>query len=283
MPTAVSGKTRPDDLVKDQTVGDRARVLILDTQVDPHPYLTGRYIANAGSLLDPTDGPREWWTGHATFIAGLVVQRAPAVQLEIESVLTDAGATPSAWDLAISMVRCANRDVDVFNLSFGCFTLDGEPPLVLQRAVQRLTANTVVVAAAGNYGAEKPTGNLPPTPKTAIWPAAFEDVVAVGASRYGGERAEFSPDVPWVDLMAPGHEVESTYLTGDVALRDKTRAPFTGMATWSGTSFAAAAVSGAIAARTVRGERTAQEALADLRAGNGGESSSGIEVARLTG
>jgi hypothetical protein len=56
---------------------------------------------------------------------------------------------------------------------------------------------------------------------------------------------------------------------------------FAGVAQWSGTSQAAAAVSGAVAARTVRGVRTARQALGDLGDGLGDPSSTGIETAQL--
>jgi hypothetical protein len=46
--------------------------------------------------------------------------------------------------------------------------------------------------------------------------------------------------------------------------KDGSVQPFTGYAAWSGTSFAAATVSGAIAARTVPGRVTAREALDQL-------------------
>jgi membrane-anchored mycosin MYCP len=282
-PAPVTGKKRPDPITANGSAGDRARVMILDTQIRAHPYLDGRYIAAPGSLLDSTNTkPLDWWAGHATFVAGLVIQRAPAVQLELEAVLTEEGRSRSAWDVAVSMVRCADRDVDILNLSLGCFTLDGDPPLVLDRAIQRITPKMVVVAAAGNFGASEANAEDPPTARTPVWPAAFEQVVAVGANKYGGERAPFSPHLPWVDLMAPGYWVESTYLEGPVSLdSESTPTNFTGMAKWNGTSFAAAAVSGAIAARTEPGRRTAYEALEDLRAGNGGESSRGIETVQF--
>jgi len=73
--------------------------------------------------------------------------------------------------------------------------------------------------------------------------------------------------LPWVDVAACGMEVSSTYLKGDVNLESvhgKPDQPFDGFATWSGTSFAAAEVSGAIAARTVPGEVGARTALAQL-------------------
>jgi hypothetical protein len=287
-PTPVNNKNEPETITTDPAAGDRVRVMVLDTQVAQHRYLTGRYIAGSDSLLEDTAAARRWWAGHATFVSGLIIQRAPAVQLEIESVLKVNGGSPSAWDVALTMIRCARRGVDVLNLSFGCFTLDGEPPLVLERAIRRLTPTMVVVAAAGNYGAVEPVDDMPPTPKTPIWPAAFEDVVAVGANKRKGEPAPFSPRVPWIDFMAPGFKVESTYLKGEVQVGEAGEAGshreiFKGMAAWSGTSFAAAAVSGAIAARTEPGRRTAQQALEKLRTGAYGASGAGIEPAHLLG
>ena len=109
------------------------------------------------------------------------------------------------------------------NLSFGCYTDDGEPPLVLARAVSLVSAEILLVAAAGNHGnidELKKQGDLKDaswarglTPKTPVWPAAFDEVIAVGAT-----DAPFSPQTPWVDLTAPGMNVVSTYLTGQVKL-----------------------------------------------------------------
>ena len=88
------------------------------------------------------------------------------------------------------------------NLSFGCFTDDGEPPLVLARAVSLLSAEILLVAAAGNHGdidelrakgdlADKPwTRGL--TSKTPLWPAAFDEVIAVGATD-GNEPGAVQP------------------------------------------------------------------------------------------
>jgi len=161
---------------------------------------------------------------------------------------------------------------DVMNLSFGSFTIDGRPPLVLERAIGRITPGTVVIAAAGNYG-EVPAGGSGvdelPKPTTPIWPAAFDDVIAVGALD-GEKPAVFNSTGAWVKLMAPGVDLQSTYLIGDVTGHESQGGPeerdtFDGLAQWSGTSFAAAVVTGAIAALTVRGQRTAYEALAMIR------------------
>ena len=68
--------------------------------------------------------------------------------------------------------------------------------------------------------------------------------------------APFSPDAPWVDALAPGVDVVSTC----DAVGDGTGV----FARWSGTSFAAAAVTGAIAALVGPG-RTARQAWEQLR------------------
>jgi membrane-anchored mycosin MYCP len=274
----------------DREAGRHARVVVLDTAIFPNSQLAGRYVtADAQSLLPGADDePRQWWTGHSTFLAGLILQRAPAAELEVESMLrADGSAAVDVWEVARRLVQYADSGADVVNLSFGCFTVDGQPPLVLDRAIARLTPRMVVVAAAGNYGDARPDHGALPGPATPVWPAAFADVVAVGASTPSGAPAAFTPKAPWVDVLAPGVGVTSTYLAGTVMVPDPNLPQkdvpqeFFGMAEWAGTSQAAAAVSGAIAARVVRGRRTAYEALDDLREGVDDPSSTGIEAARL--
>jgi subtilisin family serine protease len=174
------------------------------------------------------------------------------------------------WDAAKHIADLAASGMNVLNLSLGCFTSDGKPPLALATAIGRVSPETVVVAAAGNYDEAGISEGL--TWTTPIWPAALDDVVAVGASDSNGDHAQFSPYLPWVDFLAPGVGVESTYLTGSIragedADTSATNEAFTGWASWSGTSFAAASVSGAIAARIEPGHRSAREALDDLRSG----------------
>jgi subtilisin family serine protease len=138
----------------------------------------------------------------------------------------------------------------------------------------------VVVAAAGNHGAVKdpdPTGGKSePTVKNqarkAGWPAALDDVIAVGAvvdaTKKEAELASFSPDAPWVDVLAPGVDLKSTFLPRTCKKDDngvvKEEEFPEGWATWSGTSFAAGLVSGAIAAAADPGRRSARSAAQDL-------------------
>ncbi len=234
----------------------RAQVGILDTKLFPHSTLSGKFVADSASILHSTAN-LYGTAGHATFIAGLILQRGPRARLDVRGVLSDDDATALSWEVAKKMAGFLNSGVDVLNMSFGCAT-QGKPPLALARAVDLLTPSIVLVAAAGNYGTFK-DGNVTldytgPTENTPQWPAAFADVVAVGAH---GAEADFSPDVPWIDLMAPGVDAISTFLPGSVKLRwredgqlmEKETDFGNGYAKWSGTSFAAANVSGEIAAR----------------------------------
>jgi membrane-anchored mycosin MYCP len=128
-----------------------------------------------------------------------------------------------------------------------------------------------VVASAGNNGDAKGSGSsgLPQgvTPSTTSYPAASPGVVAVGVERaHDDEQADFTPyPAPWISLLARGVKVNAAYLHGQVQLgQEKKPTEFKGFANWSGCSFAAAVVSGIIAARTEPGRRTAREALDEL-------------------
>jgi subtilisin family serine protease len=160
----------------------------------------------------------------------------------------------------------ADPGIAVINLSFGAATTDGTAPLVLRRAISRISPDTVIVAAAGNNGRGTEFPNLPPD--APMWPAAFDEVVAVGAHDDEGLPAAFSPDVPWVDLMAPGTDVVSTFLPGQVTSTEggeETVIDFgRGYARWRGTSFAAAEVTGEIVALMNARGITARQALALL-------------------
>jgi len=223
--------------------GRRARVGILDTQLFPNDALDGRYTANGESLLTIGEASYSHYKGHATFVAGLVLEQAPNAELMVRAVLWGDDARTTTWKLATEMVDMADQGIDVLNLSLACQTEDGQPPLVLSRAVELLSPNMVIVAAAGNIDNDLVDGKKP------IWPAALDDVIAVGADHEYGRAAAFSPTGPWVRLYAPGVDVTSTYLSGRVSMpKLDTDVSFDGWATWSGTSFAAATVSGRIAA-----------------------------------
>jgi hypothetical protein len=270
------------------TPGRAFRVGILDSRLYPNPQLDGRYVSS--DVLDSRKSYRAW-EGHAAFIAGRILQRAPGADLDVRAVLSKDGRA-SSWQVAEQMASFLGSGLDVLNLSLGCPTADGEPPLLLQRAADVLSGETVLVAAAGNHGAQprlelgesvdapEILATVPRGPNSPMYPAALPNVVAVGASTGAespDERATFTPKVPWLDLLAPGVGIPSTFVEGEVEIvvveqergRLVARAPrslgrFTGGATWNGTSFAAADVTGAMIALATEQGWTVREALQAL-------------------
>jgi subtilisin family serine protease len=113
----------------------------------------------------------------------------------------------------------------------------------------------LVVAAAGNDGNDVP-----------FYPAAFPWVVSVGALDGDGKKSDFSNYGKWVDVYAHGRDLVNAYVTGAYTYHEPTSAGFgttqnfTGMAQWSGTSFATPVVTGAIAAYMSKHGVSAREA-----------------------
>jgi subtilisin family serine protease len=184
-------------------------------------------------------------------VAGTVLGRSPSALLICRQVLVP-GESNRSWDVANRLMGFLDDDIDVLNMSFGCKAEAGEP-LPMRRAVDRLGERTVLVAAVGNHALDE--GNRP------LYPAAFGNVIAVGADEFmrgsevtpaDAELAESTPDVPWLDLLAPGLNRVGPYLVGKVPAdratgRSEPTVFASGYVQWSGSSFAAAAATGEIA------------------------------------
>lgn len=222
---------------------------VLDTGISAHPWFVKRsWFDSCGpssaEIADTNlDFQLDNQAGHGTFITGLLLQRAPGTTVEPVRVLSSDGITDEADLVRALMGLQANRPtpVDVVNLSLGGYTHDDRPSPLLAEAIHGLGSAVAVVAAAGNGASTRP-----------FWPAALKSVVGVGALDTSGDRpADFTNHGWWIDACAPGEDVTSSYLwfngpegTGSQDDPDL----FLGYAQWSGTSFATAQVSGAIAA-----------------------------------
>jgi hypothetical protein len=133
---------------------------------------------------------------------------------------TDAG------HVAVAIDSARERGADVINLSLGA---NGSAPTVLVEAIERaLSERIIVVAAAGNDG--------PFADAADQWPANIPGVLVVAGHDPGGRRSALSNTTKRVSraVSAPGDTV-CVPVDGDYAAK-------------SGTSFATAQVSGALAA-----------------------------------
>ena len=237
----------------DTSAGAGITVGVIDTGIDRNQWLDGAYLAapadfDRGVAAAKSDGrPLGPQTGHGVFLAGLILQQAPGATVKLWKVLDDDGVA-DIDDVADTVYRAAASGIDILNLSLGCFTRNNRPPWTLANALKDLDSKIVVVASAGNAGELRP-----------FWPAAFERVIGVGSvvQKNGGwTRAEYSNHGAWVDLYVPANDVLSTFIRyeGQAALVRRggkdtptERVDYRHWAEWSGTSMAAAIVSGAIA------------------------------------
>jgi subtilisin family serine protease len=255
--------------------GAGVRVAVLDSGVvEGHAWLGTRAVPlTADDVEQPqfSSGDLNRFSGHGTFIAGVVLQCAPGAEVVAMDVFDPIGFVDDVR-LAAALGEVPDN-VQVINLSLGGPTHDNVGLPATEAALLALAQRQprpVVVAAAGNEGDTEPT-----------YPAAFKDVIAVGARRApGGERACFSNHGIWVDACALGQRVHSTFFEDldttpepipPDCLADPPPGPqqFQGFATWSGTSFAAPCVAGAIAARMTDQNIDAVEAAFQLVHANG--------------
>jgi hypothetical protein len=256
-----SGSTRPSNAAR-----ATPRVVVIDTGLARQPQLPdflrrARAVsAAARGHTDVPDANRDRWldpaAGHGTFIAGIIERIAPGCAIEVIGVLGPQGdCSESAVVDAITDVASRPILPAFLNLSFGGYVWEQAP--MLSRAVllaQR--SGIVVVASAGNDSTCRPS-----------YPAAIPGVVSVGAIGPDGP-AWFSNYGGWVRACAPGMDVVSSFFRAfdgaEVPSGGRDIDRFKAWATWSGTSFAAPAVIGALV-REMRASRcTPKEAVARL-------------------
>jgi Subtilase family len=201
------------------------------------------------------------YTGHGTFVAGVLRCIAPAADVVVAKVSLAAGSTLES-QLVMRLTAALGLAPDVFHVTLACPSRLDLPLIGFREWLRQLRnyGGAVCIAPAGNSGSRRPS-----------WPAAFADVVSVGAlgADWRG-RASFSDFGSWVDVYAPGRDLINAYTTGTyqchVSPYAGTNRKFFGMAKWSGTSFSTPIVSGLIAARMSATGENASTATAALLA-----------------
>jgi len=225
------------------------RIALIDTGIPQQPRTDGWLdIVRTADDIDRLDvlpagpdGLLDYAAGHGAFVTGIVQRVAPQAEVRMyRAADTDGFATDS--DIADAILQAHDDGAQIINLSLGIRTVDDTPPQSIAEAVATVLresqGETVIVAAAGNYGDE-----------SKVWPAALPGVEAVA-----GLTAALTP-AAWsnhgdVRFSTVAEGIRSTFTAGvEAPVFDPQPDTFgvNAWAIWSGTSFAAPQVAGAVA------------------------------------
>ncbi len=140
---------------------------------------------------------------HGTMVAGVIgaginenggAGIAPGVKLlNLKTDLTSAGV--------MSQLRTAvENKADVINMSFGGSNIDPQMTYVIDEVN---AAGVTMVAAVSSKG---------------VYPAAYENVIAVAAVNEAGKIASYVADASYADIAAPGSNIWTTDETGNYVM-----------------------------------------------------------------
>ena len=235
------------DAAHEKARGRDVRVAVIDSGIDEnHPGLDGAVL----DVLDVTDSGDASPHDHGTAIAGIIRARgqvqgiAPDAELLSVRAFSPAGeASNAATTMGIlrGIAWAVEKEARIINMSFS----GSYDPLMAQGVAAAHERNIIMVAAAGNDG---PDGE-------AAYPAAYDEVIAVTATDYADRLYAQANHGDYIAIAAPGVDVLVLALDHAHLMR-------------SGTSFAAAHVSGILALMLEQQDGlTADEALWALTAG----------------
>ncbi len=217
--------------------GLRPLVAVLDTGVDAGaPDLAGAIAPGGRSFLPARRDAGVDPDGHGTHVAGIIAALSGngiggsgvAAARILPVVIADGTGNTTTTSLVRGVRYAAARGARVINISFGGRGASRVEQEAIDSAVRR---GALVVAAAGNSGA---LGG-------ADYPGAYRHVLAVAALGRSGRPIAISARGPQVALAAPGQAILST------APRIAAGRAGDGLVARTGTSMAAAVVSGAAA------------------------------------
>ncbi len=209
-----------------------ADVYIMDTGVrsDHEKFQAVEVLSK--DLLTETDNPGRFPYGnHGSLMAGLIVDRAPSVQLiSIRPPDENGEGTWASFLKGIHWITNHHEEgvPAVANLSLGGMSQDKRIQKILSQSINKLVADGVtVVVAAGNEGKDK----------VDRMPSTLDSVISVGAVSFFNERLNESNYGSCVDVYVLGEDLSGPSATSPTSLIRE-----------SGTSVAAAVLTGHVAA-----------------------------------
>ena len=195
--------------------GTDITIALIDSGIrNDFAQLTGAAVEQGINYLASPDS-EEWGNtsdsvGHGTFVASIIVSSEIGLAPKATVVpLKCFDAEKSSVSYVVSAIYTAVDDYqcDIINLSLGT---KADNPFLRAAVSYACKHGVIVVAASGNLGNEQTSvGN-----DALYYPAAYDEVISVGAVDASGRVASFSVQNASVLITAPGDGVRGLSRTG---------------------------------------------------------------------
>ena len=123
-------------------------------------------------------------------LAGASGEKSTTVRLYPVNVFGAGGEATTTYDIAVGVYKAVNGGAMIVNMSLGG---DGDSSFLHQTIKSAHDQGVVFFGAAGNQPVTTP-----------VYPAAYEETIAVAAGNRDGTLTSYSGRGDWVDLIAPG-------------------------------------------------------------------------------
>ena len=168
--------------------GENVKVAVLDTGVS---FCNGKTVSGGINILDSENGYGDD-NGHGTSMANIITAIAPEVDIYSVKVL-DSNGEGYYSDIIEGINWSIENDIDIICMSFGAYDYS----YFLEEAIDNaFNSDITLIAASGNDSAEK-----------MHYPAAYNQVIAVGACDENGIALDFTNGKELVDVYAPGAKI----------------------------------------------------------------------------
>jgi thermitase len=181
-------------------------VAVIDTGVNyNHPDLKANYEAVGYDWVNNDNDPMDD-NGHGSHVAGSIaavlnngvgVAGVAQVKIMAEKMLGASGSAPVS-DAVPAVIHAANSGAEILSNSWGTY-FDYQP--LHDAFIYAKNHRCLSFAATGNDGGSY-----------RLYPAAYREVIAVGATDQNDKLANFSNWGSWINFTAPGVSIISTWL-----------------------------------------------------------------------